>query len=220
MTFPHESTARDNSVGPLRFRSHGRLGREVQAAAEAEEDLTAEVERLRAALFQAEQQHIAEVSLAREQGAKQARAAMEEEAEEQRAELRREISDAVQAFEADRKRYFADAEAEVVKLALALARRILNREAKLDPLMLRGVVRVAVEQMTSEDEVRLRVPRADVAAWTEILQGQDVQVEGDAGLQPGGCELYTKCGSVDLGVEAQLSEIETSFCELLGKRPS
>ncbi|WP_263415691.1 FliH/SctL family protein [Terriglobus albidus] len=219
MTFPLESTGRDNAVGPLRFRSHGRLGREIQAA-EAEEDLTAEVERLRAALFQAEQQRIAEVSLAREQGAKQTRAVMEEEAEEQRAELRREISDAVDAFEADRKRYFADAEAEVVKLALALARRILNREAKLDPLMLRGVVRVAVEQMTSEDEVRLRVPRADVAAWTEILQGQDVQVEGDAGLQPGGCELYTKCGSVDLGVEAQLSEIETSFCELLGKRPS
>src|SRR5689334_10451553 len=183
MTFPHESMARDNSVGPLRFRSHGRLSREVQAT-EAEEDLTAEMEGLRMALIQAEQQRIADVSLAREQGAKQARAAMEEEAGEQYAELRREISDAVQAFEGDRKRYFADAEAEVVKLALALARRILNREAKLDPLMLRGVVRVAVEQMTSEDEVRLRVPRADVAAWTEILQGQDVQVEGDAGMQP------------------------------------
>ena len=219
MTFPLESTGRDHSVGPLRFRSHGRLGREVQPA-EVEEDLSAELERLRTALFQAEQQRIADVSLAREQGAKQARAAMEEEAGEQLAEARREIIDAVEAFETERKRYFADAEAEVVKLALALSRRILNREAKLDPLMLRGVVRVAVEQMTSEDEVRLRVPRADVAAWTEILQGEDVQVEGDAGMQPGGCELYTKCGSVDLGVEAQLSEIETSFCELLGKRPS
>ena len=35
-------------------------------------------------------------------------------------------------------RYFAGVEAEVVKLALAIAARVLHREAKLDPLLLTG----------------------------------------------------------------------------------
>ena len=36
-------------------------------------------------------------------------------------------------FRRERSRYFAGVEAEVVKLALAIAARVLHREAKLDP---------------------------------------------------------------------------------------
>ncbi len=218
MTFPFECVRREDPAGPLRFRSHDRVLQPGTSASVAR-DLSAEVEQMRATMLLAEQQHMAELSLAREQAVAQTRAAMQEEFEQRCAEIGARVEQALEAFDDQRKRYFADAEAEVVKLALAVARRVLHREAKLDPLLLRGVVRVAVEQMNADDEVRLRVPLTDAALWKETLHDEQVQVEGDAAMKPGSCELLARCGSVDLGVEAQLTEIETSFCELLGKRP-
>jgi hypothetical protein len=51
-------------------------------------------------------------------------------------------------------------EHEVVELALAVAARILRREAQMDPLLLTGAVRVALGQLSGSTEVRVRVPAA------------------------------------------------------------
>jgi flagellar assembly protein FliH len=42
----------------------------------------------------------------------------------------------VEQFRGARERYFAEVEQEVVKLALAIAARVLHREAQMDPLLL------------------------------------------------------------------------------------
>ncbi len=44
----------------------------------------------------------------------------------------------------------------MVRLALAIARKVLHREAQLDPLLLAGVVRVALDQMQAGSRVLLR----------------------------------------------------------------
>ena len=41
-------------------------------------------------------------------------------------------------FRAERERYFARWRQEVVKLALAIAARVLHREAKIDPMLLQA----------------------------------------------------------------------------------
>ena len=51
-------------------------------------------------------------------------------------EERSVVLKACEEFRRERARYFAGVEAEVVKLALAIAARVLHREAKLDPLLL------------------------------------------------------------------------------------
>ena len=56
-----------------------------------------------------------------------------------------------------------------MKLALAVAARILRREAQMDPLLLTGAVRVALGQLAGSSEVRLRVPAAEPDLWNETI---------------------------------------------------
>ena len=63
-------------------------------------------------------------------------------------------SELSESFAAERGRYLHAVEQEVVELALAMAARILRREAQMDPLLLTGAVRVALGQLSDSTEVR------------------------------------------------------------------
>ena len=82
----------------------------------------------------------AQVEAARREARAEAREEWEEELAERVALERARVLRACEEFGRERGRYFAGVEAEVVKLALAIAARVLHREAKLDPLLLAGVM--------------------------------------------------------------------------------
>ena len=126
-------------------------------------------------------------------------------------------------FASVRDAYLAQVEQEVVRLALSIATRILHREAQMDALLLSGAVRVALGQLSDTTEVRLRVPVAEYELWGEMIRLMPnlplrPQLVADDGLSAGECTLETHLGSVDLGVKAQLAEIERGFFDLLERR--
>ena len=139
-------------------------------------------------------------------------AELEERVTEERARLARVCED----FARDRSKYFADVEAEVVRLALAIAARVLHREAKLDPLLLAGVVRVALAKVAEDSATVLRVPPGELEMWRGVASS----VVGDERMKAGECVLETSLGKVELGVSAQLVEIEKGFFDLLQQRPA
>lgn len=149
---------------------------------------------------------------------RQAQAAAGATAEETRI---RAAAALAEQFARQRDRYFQAVEQEVVKLALAVAARILRREAQTDPLLLMGAVRVALGQLAASTEVRLRVPPADLDLWTEAMAllpnmgSKPLVVPGDA-MRVGECVLETRMGAADLGIPGQLAEVERSF---FGRRP-
>ena len=121
-----------------------------------------------------------------------------------------------ESFNIQRSRYFEAVEREVVRLALAIAARILRREAQMDPLVLSGAVRVALGQLSASTQVRLRVPPADLDLWKDTivhLPNLAVKPEVVAGedMRLGECRLEAELGSVDLGLGSQLAEIERGF---------
>ncbi len=127
----------------------------------------------------------------------------------------------IESFGQERERYLQAIEQEVVKLALAVAARILRREAQMDPLLLTGAVRVALGQLSGSTQVRLRVPAAELELWTEaiaLVPNLVVKpaVEAGEGMRLGDCRIETELGSVDLGIRAQLSEIERGFFDRAG----
>ena len=127
----------------------------------------------------------------------------------------------VKSFASERDRYLQTAEQEVVKLALAVAARILRREAQMDPLLLTGAVRVALGQLAQSTEVELRVPVADLELWAEavaLLPNLAVKpaVLAGEGMRVGDCAIETKIGTVDLGIRSQLGEIERGFFDRAG----
>ncbi len=82
---------------------------------------------------------------------------------------KRQLAGLVESFTRERDRFLQAVEQEVVKLALAVAARILRREAQMDPLLLTGAVRVALGQLAGASEVRLRVPAAEADLWKETI---------------------------------------------------
>jgi flagellar assembly protein FliH len=136
-------------------------------------------------------------------------------------ERTRQAAELIEGFTEERDRYLQMVEHEVVKLALAVAARILRREAQMDPLLLTGAVRVALGQLSGSTQVRLRVPPAELELWTEAiallpnLAVKPMVIAGE-GMRLGDCGIETELGSVDLGIRAQLAEIERGFFDRAG----
>jgi flagellar assembly protein FliH len=129
---------------------------------------------------------------------------------------RRQAAELVQNFNRERDSYLNTVEQEVVRLALAVAARILRREAQMDPLLLTGAVRVALGHLAATSEIRLRVPAKEADLWSETiahLPNLPVKpiVVADDGMRLGDCAVESKVGTVDLGIRAQLGEIERGF---------
>jgi flagellar assembly protein FliH len=163
----------------------------------------------------------ARVEMERSEAKADARREWEMELEEKVVEERALVLRIGEEFRRERSKYFAEVEGEVVKLALAVAKRVLHREAQLDPLLLAGVVKVALEKLAEGSTAVLRVPTSKLQAWQEVFvenPGSLLQLVADEQLGLDECVLDTNVGKVDLGVSAQLEEIERGFFDLMQQR--
>jgi flagellar assembly protein FliH len=130
------------------------------------------------------------------------------------------VSHLCTGFAKERKRYFAEVEGEVVKLALAIAARVLQRESAMDPTLLRGVVKVALAKLGDVKGAVLRMNPADEEAWYGAMKHSGVEIVGDVTLRRGELRLEAAGGVAELGVAEQLVEIERGFFDLLARRPA
>jgi flagellar assembly protein FliH len=161
---------------------------------------------------------------ARAQGREEGRAEARKIFEEQLARERASLTAALAQFTRDRAAYFPKIEGEVVELALSIARKILHREAQLDPLLLAGIVRVALEKIDGATGVRLRIHPQNAADWRRYLSTRldpaDLpEIVEDASQPPDCCALETSMGTATVGLEVQLKEIEQGLMDLLAARP-
>lgn len=172
----------------------------------------------------AAQASAADEARARQLGREEGRAEARKNFEQKLVEERAAIAAALSQFASDRGAYYAKLEREVVQLALAIARKILHRQAQVEPLLLAGIVRVALEKIEGATAVTLRVHPHVAAEWRRYLAARidpnDLpEIVEDAALEPERCVLETSMGTAQLGVELQLKEIEQGFMDLLAARP-
>jgi flagellar assembly protein FliH len=107
---------------------------------------------------------------------------------------------------------------------LSIARKILHREAEVDPLLLAGIVRVAVEKIEGATAVTLRVHPRNADDWRHYfamhLNPSAVpEIVEDPSIAPDRCILETAMGVAELGMEVQMKEIEKGLMDLLAARP-
>jgi flagellar assembly protein FliH len=157
----------------------------------------------------------------RREGEAQARAA----GEKHLAQIRESVTAAIVGFAHERTQYFQQVETEVVQLALAIARKILHREAQLDPLLLAGMVRITLEKIESATKVVLRVHPQQVSEcrsyFAQHMEASKVpEVVDDPAVKTDHCLIQTALGSTEIGMEVQLKEIEQGLFDLLAKRPA
>ncbi len=115
-----------------------------------------------------------------------------------------------------------EAEADLVKLALAIARRVLRRELSVDPEALGGLVLSALDKLQGQEIARVRVHPAQAAAVTAGLRktpaGTAVEVLSDPSREPGAIVFETARGNLDASLESQLMEIERGLADRLRRR--
>ena|SRR5438105_4855941 len=159
-----------------------------------------------------------------ERGRQSGQQELRSESDSALAKNRERIGDALQQFVLERQDYYRRIEGEVVQLALAIARKILHREAQLDPHVLAGIVRITLEKLDTGTKVNLHVHPADTAEWRRYFASQmegvpAPEVHEDPAIAPGECRIETSLGSTEIGLQAQLKEIETGLLDLLAERP-
>jgi flagellar assembly protein FliH len=160
----------------------------------------------------------------REMGRQKGLAEASAQFESQLAEVRAAVAKALAEFTRERSQYYRKIEEEVVKLAMAIARKVIHRETQVDPFLLMGMVRVALERMEAATSVVLKVHPGTLPDWSQYLASHLVaenrpEIVEDESLPRHGCILKTAMGTTELGLEMQLQEIEKGLTDLLSARP-
>jgi len=121
-----------------------------------------------------------------------------------------------------RKRIRAEAEDDAVKLAIAIARRVLYRELATDPEAILGLVKAAFSKLNVRETHRLRVSPADAAVIQEHRAKFQIppglEIASDESLTPGSAIFETSRGDLDASIETQLSEIDRGLTDTLKRR--
>ena len=106
---------------------------------------------------------------------------------------------------------------------MAIAAKILHREAQVDPMLVAALVRMAMEKMRDGSSVTVRVGRGNGRRWKEFFDRQPgvsrFEVVEDEGLSDKDCMVETELGSTNFGLDTQLKEVEQGFFDLLALRP-
>jgi flagellar biosynthesis/type III secretory pathway protein FliH len=103
----------------------------------------------------------------------------------------------------------------IAELALAVARRIVGHEVRVEPSLLCSALEAAVSTINGSPEAHVLLNPAAVepvtSAWEALhgraYLGKKWLFEGDPTLPIGGCTLRYEHGFIEAGLEAQLEEI-------------
>jgi len=181
--------------------------------------MRSEIVRLKAELdrARAEADHICHEAAAagKREGELATRQALELQWDEEMAKLRQIMKEASEIAPKLR----CQAEEELVRLAVAVARRILHRELTLDTDALTGLIKTAFDRLNQREIQQVRTDAASLAVVEKIV-GQlglpkPVKVVADGRMRRGSLVIETKRGQLDASVETQLQEIERGFTDIV-----
>jgi flagellar assembly protein FliH len=123
----------------------------------------------------------------------------------------RRLTDTLQELTAARATMIQETEQQMVRLALAIARRVIGREISLDHDLLLAIARVALERLGESARMTVRLHpddyEATAAAHAAQWNGSSVQVVADAIVGRGGCRVESEFGLIDAGIDAQMQEL-------------
>ncbi len=229
MKAQHKSRVRDSAIvmdlSDLEHEAAEIVARARDQAARLLADGRAAAERetlrIREQARQAGQQEGLEAGLAqgRQQGRDEALAA----AAAQLADLTARWSQTLELLRQHMPEHVADAREDLVKLALAIARRVTHQEALQNRQVAAAIVEETLRTAGAARRVALLVNPLEVDALGEYLPDllaklrsiEEVELTPDEGITPGGCELRFGAGKIDARIETQLDRIAE---ELLGPK--
>jgi flagellar assembly protein FliH len=160
------------------------------------------------------------VSEARAAGRREGEAAARKQTMAELQEALERLARSVDEIAGLRSRLRREAEADLVQLAIAIARRVIRRELAVDPDALHGLVLGALGRLKMQEINRVRVHSAHAGIVAALLRdrGSAIEVVSDPSAEPGAAVFETDRGNLDASVESQLSEIERGLADTLRRQ--
>jgi flagellar assembly protein FliH len=205
----------EGAVSKVLWRQVGPAGTAPRAAMESAPDPAAQMAQLEA-------QNQQKVREAHGAGVREGEIAGRNRAGAEMQPVIERLARSIQEIANLRNRLRREAEADVVQLALAIARRVIRREMAADPDALRGLVVAALEKLRGQEISRVKVHPSHVAMVKSCLQqalsGGLVEVISDQSRELGSVIFETSRGNLDASVDSQLQEIERGLTDRLRKQ--
>jgi len=114
------------------------------------------------------------------------------------------------------------AEADTVRLAIEIARRVLHRELSVDTSALEALIKAAIAKLQSQEIYRVRVHPGLEPLMRRCLdqagRGSAVEVISDRSQPQGGASLEISRGTLDASLDSQLREIENGLVDEIRRR--
>lgn len=154
---------------------------------------------------------------AREAGFREGEAAGQARAEDEVRSAVERLAASITEINQYRRHVLRQTEADALRLAIAIARRVVRRELTVDPSAIEGLVSAALERLQSQESCKVRmhpdfVPALRVSIEKFGMEGK-VEVIADAAQEPGAAIFEMPRGNLDASVDSQLREIERGLVD-------
>ncbi len=164
---------------------------------------------------QAEQIRCRAEQLGRGQGQAAFDAQVRDEVQRQLATVLPALQQAVEVVQSARSNHLSACETGVIRLAAAIAQRLVRRELRQNPDIPLVLIREALELATGSHQITIHLHPGDyntlrdrVAELTRLPgDGVAIEVLADPEVSPGGCLVHTEFGTIDQRFESQLSRM-------------
>jgi flagellar assembly protein FliH len=125
--------------------------------------------------------------------------------------LLQRLAGAVDEVSSTRQAMIRRTEQQVVELAMAIAKQMLQRELNVDRGLLLGMARVALDRLGDHEAATIRLHPDDYAivnrsperAWAS----DQLTVVADSSVERGGCLVQCDAGLMKVGLESQFVEL-------------
>ncbi len=137
----------------------------------------------------------------------------------QRARIRNLLHDLTTQLAHDKERLLEELQPHIVRLAIAIAERIVAAEIRQDRRVVERTVKAALEDLACHGELQVRVHPDDQPVVQEILQTDEtllgrlsnLRVIADSSIERGGCIVESDYGVVDADIPTQFAQIGRSL---------
>jgi flagellar assembly protein FliH len=204
-----QTTPRPTMSSPI-YKEVGKTDKAAEAQAQAEQ--------IRAQLAAAEAKAEVRVREAREAGRREGEAAARQAAQAEVREVTNRLAASIQQLAELRPRLRLQAESDLVRLAVSIARRIVFRELSVDPETVTALARVALDKLRMQEVTKARVHPEHKAPVQEFLNKNGaghIEITADQTLARGSILFETTRGNLDVSAETQLREIERGLTDRL-----
>jgi flagellar biosynthesis/type III secretory pathway protein FliH len=140
---------------------------------------------------------------------------------EQTAPLAGRLADIAGAIDSQRNACLTGAHRDLLKCAIAVAKKIVKREVSLADGAIKNNLTKAIELSAEKSEIRVRLNPSDAETIEEYVPQmksafsklKGIHLVPDMNVSQGGCVVQSRGGEVDARVETQFEEIERQLME-------